>query len=62
MVGERVFAAAIHTDSAAARIDFRADYPRLDYSVIKPPAAVRDGMLAFMRAFDLSFGTFGARV
>lgn len=58
VVGKQVFAAAIHAGSAAARIDFRADYPSLDYSVIEPPAAVRDGMLAFMRVFDLSFGAF----
>ncbi|MGH4026167.1 MAG: MvdC/MvdD family ATP grasp protein [Pseudonocardiaceae bacterium] len=58
VVGERVFAAAIHPGSAAARIDFRADYPSLDYSVIEPPTAVRNGMLAFMRTFDLSFGAF----
>ncbi|MGH3692668.1 MAG: hypothetical protein ACRDRX_01460, partial [Pseudonocardiaceae bacterium] len=55
VVGERVFAAAIRAGSDAARIDFRADYPSLDYSVVEPPATVRDGMLAFLRAFDLSF-------
>ncbi|MGH3905739.1 MAG: MvdC/MvdD family ATP grasp protein [Pseudonocardiaceae bacterium] len=58
VIGKQVFAAAIHAGSAAARIDFRADYPSLDYSVVEPPAIVRDGMLAFMRAFDLSFGAF----
>ncbi|MGH3942650.1 MAG: hypothetical protein ACRDTG_29305 [Pseudonocardiaceae bacterium] len=26
--------------------------------MIEPPAAVRDGMLAFLRVFDLSFGAF----
>jgi len=58
VVGERVFAAAIHAKSATARIDFRVDYPSLKYSVIEPPAAVRNGMLAFLRAFDLPFGAF----
>ncbi|MGH3812550.1 MAG: MvdC/MvdD family ATP grasp protein [Pseudonocardiaceae bacterium] len=58
VVGKQVFAAAIHAGSAVARIDFRADYPSLDYSVVEPPIAVRDGMLAFMHAFDLSFGAF----
>jgi hypothetical protein len=58
VVGERVFAAAIHAGSDAARIDFRADYPSLDYSVIDPPEPVRVGMLAFMRAFGLLFGAF----
>ncbi len=54
VVGERVFAAAIHAKSDAARIDFRTDYPSLDYSVVEPPPPVRDGMLAFMRAFGLT--------
>lgn len=58
VVGERVFAAAIHAGSEAARIDFRADYTSLDYSTIEPPPPVRTGMLAFMRTFDLSFGAF----
>jgi len=58
VVGERMFAAAIHAKSDAARIDFRADYPSLDYSVVEPPPLIRDGMLAFMRAFDLVFGAF----
>ncbi|MGH3854810.1 MAG: hypothetical protein ACRDR6_15205 [Pseudonocardiaceae bacterium] len=58
VVGERVFAAAIHAGSEAARIDFRSDYPSLDYSAIEPPPPVRTGMLAFMRSFDLCFGAF----
>ncbi|MGH3621262.1 MAG: hypothetical protein ACRDQ5_05650 [Sciscionella sp.] len=58
VVGDRVFAAAIHAGSPAARIDFRADYSSLDYTTIEPPAPVRDGMIAFMRAFELSFGAF----
>ncbi|MGH3830694.1 MAG: hypothetical protein ACRDRS_09635 [Pseudonocardiaceae bacterium] len=58
VVGERVFAAAIHAGSDAARIDFRADYSNLKYSAIEPSASIRSGMLAFMHAFDLSFGAF----
>lgn len=58
VVGDKVFAAAIHACSDAARIDFRADYPSLAYSVVEPPEAVRTGMLAFMQAFGLLFGAF----
>jgi hypothetical protein len=58
VVGERVFAAAIHAGSEAARIDFRADYASLEYSRIDVPSPVRAGMLAFMRTFALSFGAF----
>lgn len=58
MVGERVFAAAIHAGSEAARVDFRIDYGSLTYSEIEPPADVADGMRAFMRVFGLEFGCF----
>jgi ATP-grasp ribosomal peptide maturase len=58
VVGEQVFAAAIHAGSEAARIDFRADYASLEYSAIDVPLPVRTGILAFMRIFDLSFGAF----
>lgn len=58
VVGERVFAAAIHAGSDAARVDWRADYDNLDYAVVEPPEPVSAGMLAFLRAFGLSFGVF----
>ncbi len=58
VVGEQVFAAAIHAGSDAARIDFRADYDSLDYAVVEPPESVIAGMVAFLRTFGLSFGAF----
>ena len=58
VVGDRVFAAAIHAGSPAAQVDFRADYANLNYSVIEPPEHVTVGMLAFLRAFGLNFGAF----
>lgn len=58
VVGDRVFAAAIHAGSPAAQVDFRADYANLDYSVIEPPEHVTAGMLTFLRAFGLHFGAF----
>jgi glutathione synthase/RimK-type ligase-like ATP-grasp enzyme len=58
VVGDRVFAAAIHASSPAAQVDFRADYASLDYSVIEPPEHIIAGMLAFLRAFGLHFGAF----
>jgi ATP-grasp ribosomal peptide maturase len=58
VVGDEIFAAAIHAGSEAALVDFRADYDNLSYTVVEPPSKVRDGMLAFMRAFDLRFGAF----
>jgi ATP-grasp ribosomal peptide maturase len=58
VVGDQVFGATIHAGSEAARVDWRADYDTLDYSVVEPPEAVTAGMLAFLRAFGLSFGAF----
>lgn len=58
VVGDQVFAAAIRAGSAAGRVDWRADYDSLDYAVVTPPEAVTAGMLAFMKAFGLSFGAF----
>ncbi|MGH3625557.1 MAG: hypothetical protein ACRDQ5_27895, partial [Sciscionella sp.] len=58
VVGERVFGAAIHAGSEAARVDWRSDYETLDYAVIEPPELVTTGMLRFLKAFGLSFGAF----
>lgn len=58
VVGEQVFAAAIHAGSEATSIDFRCDYASLTYSPVEPPLALRAGMRAFMRAFGLVFGAF----
>lgn len=58
VVGDQVFAAAIHATTHAAKIDFRCDYASLTYSVVEPPEHVRAGMAAFMRVFGLVFGAF----
>jgi ATP-grasp ribosomal peptide maturase len=58
VVGERMFAAAIHAGSDASRVDFRSDYGNLTYSLVEPPEQVTAGMLAFMREFGLVFGAF----
>jgi glutathione synthase/RimK-type ligase-like ATP-grasp enzyme len=58
VVGDQVFAAAIHAGSASAKVDFRADYGSLSYAVIEPPASVERGILAFLDSFGLQFGAF----
>jgi len=58
VVGRRVFAAAIHTDSDAGRADWRSDYGSLHLSVVAVPAQVVAGVLAFMDALGLNFGAF----
>lgn len=54
VVGNRVFGAAIHAKSDSARVDWRADYDALEYTVIEPPKLVTAGMMAFLQHFDLS--------
>jgi ATP-grasp ribosomal peptide maturase len=58
VVGQRMFAAAIHSGSDAARVDFRSDYDALTITVTCPPASVVAGVEAFMRHFCLTFGAF----
>lgn len=58
VVGEKVFSAGIHAGSDPSKVDFRSDYANLGYSVVEPPERVIAGMVAFMRAFGLSFGCF----
>lgn len=58
VVGHRLFAAAIHAASDAARVDFRADYDALTYRIIDTPPAVAAGVRAFMDHFGLVYGAF----
>ncbi len=58
VVGDRVLAVAIETDSPRARIDWRADYDALSYVPVEVPAAVRAGILAYLREFRLNYGAF----
>ncbi|HEU0087475.1 MAG TPA: ATP-grasp ribosomal peptide maturase [Pseudonocardiaceae bacterium] len=58
VVGDRVFAVGIHAGSGPARVDWRADYDSLDYTVVTPPESVTTGIHAFMKTLGLSFGAF----
>lgn len=58
VVGRRVFAAALRSDSAAGQVDWRRDYSALRYRVIEPPDPVTKGVAAFMDEFGLNFGAF----
>ncbi|MGH3828727.1 MAG: hypothetical protein ACRDQX_16390 [Pseudonocardiaceae bacterium] len=58
VVGDRVLAAAIHANSEASRVDWRADYDALTYAIVEPPERVTAGMLAFLRTFGLAFEAF----
>lgn len=54
-VGDRLFAVAIHTDSKAAALDWRADYSALTYHVCTVPDAVRSGVYELMTHLGLVF-------
>lgn len=58
MVGRRPYGVAIHANSQAAYIDWRADYGVLRYSPIQPPAEVTAAMGRYLELLDLSFGAF----
>lgn len=58
VVGRRMFAAAIHAGSDAARADWRSDYDALHLSMVEVPAQVAAGVLSFMDVFGLMFGAF----
>ncbi|MPZ64441.1 MAG: ATP-grasp ribosomal peptide maturase [Pseudonocardiaceae bacterium] len=58
VIGRHVFAVAIHANSDAAHVDWRADYAALDYERITPPDAVRRGIRAVMAALELEYGAF----
>lgn len=55
-IGEHRFGFAIHTDSSAARVDFRADYESHRYEQIDIPSDVAEGVAALMRSLGLVYG------
>lgn len=57
-VDGQLFTVGIHAGSAAARIDWRADYGALRYTVQAPPPGVAAGLHRFMEVFGLSYAAF----
>ncbi|MCA1704683.1 MAG: RimK domain-containing protein, partial [Actinobacteria bacterium] len=58
VVGDRLFAAGIHADSAETYIDWRNDYTALRYKRIEPPASVAAGILEYCVELGLTYGAF----
>ncbi len=58
VVGDRCFAVAVHAGSPEAEVDWRSRYGDLRYEVCETPGEVRCGVVAYLRAFDLTFGAF----
>ena len=57
-IGQQVYAVAIHADSAAAYVDWRADYDSLSYERIDPPPEVICGVRTLMVDLGLVYGVF----
>lgn len=62
VVGDEVFAVAIHAGSEAARIDWRSDYPALSYELIDLPPDVEKSLRAIMDELGLVYGAFDLSV
>lgn len=58
VVGDKIFAVAIHAGSDSARVDWRSDYEALSYEVIDLPVGVADSLRSIMRELDLVYGAF----
>jgi ATP-grasp ribosomal peptide maturase len=58
VVGDQVFAAAIHAGNAESYVDWRNDYRALRYEPIDPPAHVVTGVIAYCVELGLSYGAF----
>ncbi|MFC8953649.1 ATP-grasp ribosomal peptide maturase [Streptomyces sp. NPDC057101] len=56
VIGERMFAAAIHAGSEAAHHDWRSDYGSLTYTVTEIPQEVAAGMRRLMERLQLRYG------
>ncbi|MGH3976120.1 MAG: hypothetical protein ACRDS9_22760, partial [Pseudonocardiaceae bacterium] len=62
VVGEEIFAIAIHAGSAESYVDWRSDYPALSYEVTELPAKVTAGLRALMTELGLVYGAFDLAV
>lgn len=52
--GDRCFAVAVHAGSPETEVDWRCRYDE----VCTTPDVVRHGVVAYLRAFSLTFGAF----
>lgn len=62
VVGEEVFAVAIHAGSDEAFVDWRSDYPSLSYEVVDLPPEFAGQLCAFMAELGLVYGAFDLSV
>lgn len=62
VVGEEIFAVAIHAGSDASFVDWRSDYPALSYELIELSPTVATGLRSFMAQLGLVYGAFDLAV
>ncbi|MGH3517323.1 MAG: MvdC/MvdD family ATP grasp protein [Haloechinothrix sp.] len=58
VIGGACFGVAIHAESPAARIDFRADYGSVTYRSLPLPGDLPRQLRAYLDRFGLAFGAF----
>jgi glutathione synthase/RimK-type ligase-like ATP-grasp enzyme len=58
VVGDRVFAAAIHAGNEASYVDWRNDYTALRYEPIEPPLDIAARCIAYCAELGLVYGAF----
>ncbi len=58
VVGKRVFAVAIHSESEKGRIDWRSDYASHTYDTCDVPAEVQTGVHRMLEHLGLPYGAF----
>ncbi|APU14037.1 MULTISPECIES: ATP-grasp ribosomal peptide maturase [Actinoalloteichus] len=55
VIGRRMFTILIHAHSAAARVDWRADYGALTYELVDTPLDIERGLRAYMDILGLAY-------
>jgi ATP-grasp ribosomal peptide maturase len=58
VVGQDIFAVAIHAGSQASYVDWRSDFPSLSYKAMELPESVAKGLQMFMTELGLVYGAF----
>ena len=61
VVGDQIFAAAIHSQDSAYKFDFRMDMPSVKVEAVKLPDEIESKLLAFMRHYGLVYGAIDMR-
>lgn len=61
IVGEEIFAAAIHSQDSAYKFDFRMDMPSVKVEAVNLPEDIEGKLLDFMRRLGLIYGAIDMR-